>query len=241
MAYSFPLRPVLCSLVFIFWPSGQENSLSPGRNPERQQGGRFCSKSRWGKCANASFPGCSAVDLCLLDGGAWLISGIASRNVGLNFHRSAGSLCRIASKDQLPLGAHPQHLPTAVLIYLLIQEIPVEGLLRARHGLDTVGTAVSTGWVSTETGKGSPSGSILAAGCSPGKPTLELPFVGKCSCCRAFRTWLLPTSLSSDVSFPGALLSVYLGVGCSQTGLVNTDVLRGGGVFSLSPIHRTLL
>lgn len=43
------------------------------------------------------FPGRSAVDLCLLDGGAWLISGTASRNVGLNFHRSAGSVCRIES------------------------------------------------------------------------------------------------------------------------------------------------
>lgn len=29
LAYSFPLRPVLCSLVFIFWPNGQENSFSP--------------------------------------------------------------------------------------------------------------------------------------------------------------------------------------------------------------------
>lgn len=98
LAYSFPLRPVLCSLVFIFWPNSQENSFSPLRNPERQQGGRLCSKSWWGKFANASFPSFSGVDLCLLDGDAWLILGIATSDVGLNICRSSGSLCRIESK-----------------------------------------------------------------------------------------------------------------------------------------------
>lgn len=99
LAYSLPLRPVLCSLVFIFWPNGQENSFSPSRSPERQQGGRFCSKSWCGKFANAPSPSCSGVDLCLLEGGAWLKSGMASGNVGPNVHRFAGSLCRTESKD----------------------------------------------------------------------------------------------------------------------------------------------
>lgn len=71
LACSFPLRPVLRGLVFIFWPNSQENSFSPSRNPERQQGPRFCGKAGGLRLSSTSFPDRSGVGLRGRTGSLW--------------------------------------------------------------------------------------------------------------------------------------------------------------------------